>query len=145
VKRSMVGWLVLVVLFALSVAGCRDGGSGPIDVSDLGGRTWVLASLGGDPVQEGTTVTLEFSPAEGGIAGSGGCNHYFGNFKLQDDRLTISALGMTEMYCMDPEGVMEQERSYLTALGDAETVQLVDGQLKIQYQGGATLVFDAQP
>jgi heat shock protein HslJ len=131
-------------LVALCLAGCREGGSDAVDVSTLAGKTWVLASLDGKPVLEGTRVLLEFSPAEGGIAGSGGCNHYFGNFVLKGKDLTISALGMTEMYCMDPEGVMEQEKTYLDALSAAKTVQVVDGQLRITYGGGATLVYNEE-
>ena len=144
VRRTMGGLFVSIVLLALCLAGCRGGGTGAIDVSTLAGKTWVLVSLDGKPVLEGTRVILEFSPAEGGIAGSGGCNHYFGNFVLKGEELTISALGMTEMYCMDPAGVMEQEKSYLDALGAAKSVQVVDGQLRITYGGGATLVYDTE-
>lgn len=145
-RRVVGGWFMAAVWVALCLVGCREGssGSGVIDVSALAGKTWVLASLDGNPVLDGTRTILEFSPAEGGIAGSGGCNHYFGNFVLKGEDLTISALGMTEMYCMDPAGVMEQEKVYLDALSAAKTVQIVDGQLHITYGSGATLVYDKE-
>ena len=143
-KRMVGGLFIVIVLVVLIATGCRGGGSGALDVSTLAGKTWVLVSLDGKPVLEGTRVILEFSPAEGGIAGSGGCNHYFGNFTLKGESLTVSALGMTEMYCMDPAGVMEQEKSYLDALGAAKSVQVVDGQLRITYGGGAILVYDEE-
>jgi heat shock protein HslJ len=48
---------------------------------------------------------------------------------------------MTEMYCMEPEGVMEQESLYLEMLGNAESFELSEGQLMIFMADGETLTF----
>ena len=94
------------------------------------------------PVLEDTEVTLEFGTAEEGISGSAGCNHYFGGLTVRGDSLSVSDLGMTEMYCAGPEGVMAQETEYLEALSAAETFEIRNGQLYIACAGGLALVFD---
>jgi heat shock protein HslJ len=80
----------------------------------------------GMPVQvlNRTTVTLAFGN-DGRITGSAGCNHYFASYEVRGTGITIGQTGSTEMYCLAP-GVMEQESTYLSLLGQAKTVA-VDG------------------
>jgi heat shock protein HslJ len=86
----------------------------------LAGTSWTLASLVGEdgamvPVLAGTTVTAVFS-ADGNLGGSAGCNHYGADYTLKDANLFIEPAIRTEMYCMDPPGIMEQEDRYLALL-----------------------------
>jgi heat shock protein HslJ len=50
-------------------------------------------------------------------------------------------MAVTEMACLSPEGVMEQEKEFLSALGAAERYQIRDGRLHIACVGDRELVF----
>ena len=106
---------------------------------------WILASLGGEEVLEGTHITAEFTDDR--VAGSAGCNNYFASYESTDNSLTIGPAGSTMMFCAEPEGTMEQETQYLGALGTSAAYQIEDGLLKIfdrseeeilVYQAGVT-------
>ena len=49
-------------------------------------------------------------------------------------------LGSTEMYCMDPEGVMDQEQAYLKTLGEAESYKIANDILTV-YCGDNVLIY----
>ncbi len=51
---------------------------------------------------------------------------------------------MTEMFCMEPEGVMDQESAYLEMLGNAVTFELGGGVLTIVTGPGESLTFERQ-
>jgi heat shock protein HslJ len=80
-----------------------------------------------------TEVTAEFQ--DGQVAGSAGCNSYFGTYESDGRSLTLGAIGMTEMYCA-PEALMDQEGAYLVALESAASYQIADGRLQIANAGG---------
>ncbi len=97
--------------------------------------TWILESYG-EPeslqtVLEGTEITALFDSAEGQVTGSAGANHYFGAYQISKNKLSIQEITHTEMYRLDPEGVMEQEDYYLKTLQAAESYEISVGKLQI--------------
>ena len=66
------------------------------------------------------TVTL----SDGQIEGSAGCNGYFASYALDGSHLEMGPVANTEMYCMEPEGVMDQEMDYLVALAMADMYEI---------------------
>ena len=137
-RKTLLGALAMgTLLVTLGAAACSSG------AVDLGGKTWVLKSYGdaADPTQVivGTEVTAEF--ADGEVGGSAGCNHYFGSYEVDGEKLTFGPLASTEMYCMDPEGRMDQEYAYLQALGKAEKYEVKDGKLTITCTDGSVVTF----
>ncbi len=133
------GAMILIPL--LIVAGCT--GQGPAGPR-LNGTGWTLTSYvhDGTPVQAlaTTTITLDFS-GDGSITGSAGCNHYFASCEVKGTAITIGSAGSTMMYC-DTPGVMDQESTYLSLLGQAKTFT-VDGNRLTFYdsKGTAILMF----
>lgn len=129
-KSKLYPVLLLVTMVTLLVAGCTKTPT----TSDLEDTTWVLESYGeqGDlqPLIEGTRITAVFDSADEQVSGTAGCNSYFGDYQ-SNGKLSIPVLANTEMYCLDPEGVMDQETEYLTLLGLAESYQIEDGKLQI--------------
>jgi heat shock protein HslJ len=107
----------------------------------LDGTEWVLTTLDGSPPVGGTSFTLVF--ADGGISGKAGCNLYFGDYDQSGNTLSIPMIGMTEMYCMDPEGVMDQESTYLAILSRLGTFSVDGSQLRLDTADGAFLLFEA--
>jgi uncharacterized lipoprotein YbaY len=112
------------------------------DEVKLEDHLWILASLGGEEVLEGTQITADFT--DGQVAGSAGCNNYFASYESTDYSLTVGPAGSTMMFCAEPEGAMEQEMQYLGALGNSAAYQIEDGLLKIfDGAGEEILVFYA--
>ncbi len=131
-------------LTALALAACQTGTSsaGQIGGASLAGTQWALLALNGQPPVGGTAPTAEFSETE--ISGSTGCNHYFGSYEVAGSDLTIGQVGMTEMYCVDPEGVMEQEQAFLAALMSVASYRMTENRLEmLNSTGGVVLEFAA--
>ena len=136
--------LITVILFISIVAGfvaCSATNSGTI----LGDTKWFLRSYGEQShlisIIEGTEITATFNSAEGRISGSSGCNTYFAEYEAEDSRLSIFEMAYTEMACLSPEGVMEQEQEYLYILANARSFQANDTTLTIFCSGGLQLYF----
>lgn len=93
----------------------------------------------------GTEITAEFTP-DGALAGDGGCNSYFGSYEVDGESISIGQMGMTEMACMEPEGVMDQEQQFLAALQTAATYRIQADKLEMRTADGALAVsFVARP
>lgn len=70
----------------------------------------------------GTEITAYFGE-DGQLTGNAGCNNYSAAYEIDGDKITIGPAITTRMACGEPEGVMEQEMAYLTALGMASAYQ----------------------
>jgi heat shock protein HslJ len=116
-------------------AGCS--GADPLD-----GTSWILTAYGKTQPVSGTTITATFRDGE--ITGSAGCNSYFAPYQVRGSKIELGVLAQTEMACLDPEGVMEQETMIMAFLRDAHEFLLADGQLQIIHGDGEALTFVAQ-
>ena len=110
----------------------------------LEGTVWTLLSYG-DPdapqtVLEGSEITAVFDSAEATVKGSAGCNSYFGSCEVDEGLLTFGPIASTEMFCVAPENVMEQESAYLAALQSAASYRIEGGQLLVADADGATVL-----
>jgi heat shock protein HslJ len=90
------------------------------------------------PVVSGSQVTAVFE--NGQLSGNSGCNNYFASYQVNGDALQISNAGGTEMYCNEPEGVMDQEAAYLKTLSLAASYQISGGQLQIADASGKLIL-----
>ena len=130
----LISLLVAGVLLLSACAGILPGSGDP-----LGGTSWRLMTLGGASLIPGTEITLTFE--EGQVRGSSGCNTYGGPYQVDGDKITMTDLYMTEMACLDPEGVMDQELEYLELLRDAQAFQVDGAELVIEAASDEVLVF----
>jgi heat shock protein HslJ len=106
---------------------------------DLDGTAWLLNSLNGDAPIAGSEITLSFEEAK--LTGRSGCNLYSGDYAIEGEgTFQAGPFEVTEMACLDPMGVMDQEVDYLQILQGASTIGREDDELTIQ-GGGNTLVF----
>jgi heat shock protein HslJ len=129
---------VIFTLLILALAAC--GASGATALRDT---AWELESLTGSDVLPGTTITLKFSGDQ--VSGSAGCNQYGGSYQAGENSLSIGDVFSTEMGCLEPAGILEQETAYLTALRTAATYQITADRLEIFDKAGAqVLIFVAQ-
>jgi heat shock protein HslJ len=135
--------LTIALLMTLSIllVGC---GSSPADRSSLQGTQWVVATLGGEPPLPGRVPSAEFSVDQ--ISGSAGCNTYFGAYAVSGSEIIISDVASTEMWCMEPEGVMDQEQAFLAALASAASYRIAGERLELlDGTGGVILIFEPRP
>lgn len=110
----------------------------------LEGRTWRLVSIDGHPALAGVRVTAIFEDEADRVAGSAGCNQYFGSAAVKGERLEVGGLGSTKMFCTT-DGVMPQEGAYLDALGKATAYRLTGTELQLgPAPGVVTLVYQAE-
>jgi heat shock protein HslJ len=111
----------------------------------LVGTSWLLNSYnngkgGMQSVILDTEITADFSE-EGTMSGSAGCNQYNASFEAADGTITIGVAASTEMACMDPEGLMEQELQYLAVLQNAATYTIQDDRLEIRDENGSGVAY----
>jgi heat shock protein HslJ len=93
-------------------------------------------------VLSGTEIILIL---EGGtVRGSAGCNTYGGAYTHDGQALTFADLYNTEMACLDPAGVMDQEQRYLDLLRTVTTAHVYGRQLWLEAGDGRALVFVAR-
>ncbi len=121
-----------------------------VEPTALEGTTWVVTMLNNGKeavvgVIPDSELTAVFNP-DGTLNGNGGCNNYFGGFAVDGDSISIGELGMTEMACTEPEGLMDQEQQYLAALQTAATYSIQANRLELRTADGALAVsFEARP
>lgn len=105
-----------------------------ISLNQVLDQEWILELItengqGKKPVAD-TEVTLRFSAEK--LTGSAGCNRYFASYQTGDDRqLSITDIASTEMWCLQPEGIMEQETKFLQWLNKANLYGINDDQLTL--------------
>lgn len=87
----------------------------------------------------GTKITALFQ-ADGTVAGTAGCNTYGGGFQAPGaGAITIGPLMTTQMFCAEPEGVMNQEAQYLSVLQTAARYEATATELTL-YSGADQVV-----
>jgi heat shock protein HslJ len=143
-KRKMRDKLYLLglvlILGALVLSSCGS-------AETLVGTEWVLTSLNGESLIEGTEINLYFKEAF--LGGSMTCNNYGGGpdsgkyVATDDGTLRLPhPIAVTVQLCSEPKGVMEQEATYIETLRRAASYRVVDDRLEIDNAAGeTTLVF----
>lgn len=143
-RRTMILLGLAVVFFlALMLFAVNDDGDDGGSTADLNGTSWTVESLVVDgvasPPIDGVTMTAAFDGGE--VAGSAGCNNYFGSYETDGDHITFGPLGSTKRLCPDPPGADEREHVYLALLGGAERYSVDGGQLTIEAAGGGQIIY----
>lgn len=114
-----------------------------VDAS-LAATSWELLSYNNGreavvSVMAGTEITAAFGE-DGEISGSAGCNRYTASWEVAGIEITIGPIAATERACLEPEGIMEQEMRYLTALSQATRYAVGIDSLDVFADDGARLL-----
>lgn len=129
-KKFSALWMILVVVFCPGCSGLH-GGSGKPALS-LENTDWKLVELQGKEIlaKPGRKAPyLRLISEEGRVVGHGGCNRFFGGYKVEADRLRFSALGSTKMAC--PGDIGDLEDGFFNALGSVRHFKLSGGVLEL--------------
>lgn len=110
---------------------------GPTDAGgllDVDG-TWVLAAgtVDGVAIEVVDGARVDLTPVDGQVVGRSGCNEYGADVTVDGDRIAITALGGTEMACVEP--LMGLESTYLAALPRATAIDRTEGRLTLSGDG----------
>ncbi len=116
-----------------------------VEPAALVGTHWSLTSYnngkgGMQSLIIGTEITADFNE-DGTMTGSAGCNDYSAPYEVSEDRISIGMVIRTEMACMDPEGVMEQETQHLASLQNAVIYTIRDDRLEIRDENGSGVAY----
>lgn len=114
-----------------------------IEIAVVGGLTsgrWLLQSYstpGGGQQRPlpGTELTARFG-ADGSLSGSAGCNNYNGSFMAFDQKLRVYSLTASQTLCQTPDGIMEQEGTFLSLMQQGTRMTISAGQLTVFDSGG---------
>jgi len=89
----------------------------PLVFQSIADTEWVLVAMGEMllAAHDGDSTAYLVLQRDGRIAGSTGCNRFFGGYTLDGERLSFGGIGLTKMACMEP--LMSQEQSFVSALG----------------------------
>ena len=142
-KRTALVVATLLLAILLAACAATEPSQPPAESAALPGTEWALTSLNGDALIEGTQITLSFN--ETSIGGSAGCNTYGGSYDAGEDSLRLSDLYWTEMACMEPEGVMDQELAYLNTLNTVATYRVDAGRLEFYDEAGTPILVFGTP
>jgi heat shock protein HslJ len=138
IKRMVLAGATCVLVVLLAACGESEtdqpGSAGAV----LPGTEWVLTSLSGKAPIEGTEITLSFG--EETLEGSAGCNTYGASYTATEDGLRLTDLYWTEMGCLEPEGVLDQELAYLNALNTVSGYRVDGGRLALFDEAGTQLL-----
>jgi heat shock protein HslJ len=119
----------------------------PAEQASLEGTTWQLTGYNTGSAISSLVLDTEITAVLDGeqITGSAGCNRYFGGYTLDGERIEVGPVANTEMFCVDPEGLMEQEQAYLKALSDIDSYAINRESLTLfDAEGTRLLTFVAQ-
>jgi heat shock protein HslJ len=143
-KRTRMTALVasataLVVLLA-GACTTPPAGAGPVGSWTV--TTYMNAGDGLSSPVPGSTITLVVN-ADGSLGGRA-CNSYFGSWSADGSNITISDIGSTKMFCVTPEGVMQQESDYFSALSAARTWKVEGTTLTLAHPRGTSVIAERQ-
>ena len=100
--------------------------------------SWKLIRISDEDVS-GKGITLHFSKDE--ISGKSGVNNYFGGYKINGNRISISKLAITAMLGSDEK--MNLEMDYTGILESVKRIELQGNRLILKTDSGETLTFAA--
>jgi heat shock protein HslJ len=75
-------------------------------------------------------ITLDFDEENKKISGYGGCNQYFGNYKIEEGVFSAGPIGGTMMYCT--EEIMDQEARFLLLLESGINISMKNNFLTLE-------------
>ncbi len=106
-----------------------------LEPAPLVGTPWKLASFydgtgSAVSVLAGTGITAFFGQ-DGSLGGSAGCNNYTSTYTVAGSQMSVGPVASTMMMCSEPEGIMEQESTFLEALGLVASYQIESSALHL--------------
>ena len=135
-KMSVIFVSLLLIMLLAACSTAVQGGD------ELDGSEWQLSAWRKSRPSDGVVITAAFQ--DGRVSGSAGCNHYSAEYSLEGDSIDVGAVEITEMACLEPQGVMEDEQTYIGYLMDAVRYEIDGDRLYIYWDAREMLTYDRQ-
>jgi heat shock protein HslJ len=126
-----------LVAIMLSLSGLPAWGQS----SELAGSEWRPQWTDGATSAQGDRPYIRFE-VEGRIAGSGGCNRFFGSYKITGNTIEFGPLGATRMAC--PKPAMDRESALFAVIEATRTFKRDRARLTLFDASGKELLELAQ-
>ncbi len=113
-----------LLLAACQSTGGKDSMTSMISAQDLQHHNWVLTQIDGDAI----TTPGKMQPPHLEIGenlsanGNAGCNNFFGQAEIKDNKFRVAQMGMTMKMCIN--NVMETESTFSKVLSDWSEISL---------------------
>ncbi|MCJ8312755.1 MAG: META domain-containing protein [Saccharospirillaceae bacterium] len=137
--------LIIVFLLSCSLFGCQTDGN---HISDI---QWQLSSYGFQAdtkktVLDGSSYRIFFAKDDNKVSGSIDCNSFQSTYVINNEKLEIEALAVTEIACplMVNDDYLIQTEFIINALSTVATFSLSEGQLTLSAVDSSQLIFDEQ-
>lgn len=101
--------ILIIITILVSSQFSRDSRA----AANLAGSEWRPIEIEGVAVKGASEIFLQFRDGDR-VTGHGGCNRFFGSFKLDGDRIEFGPFGTTQMMC--PQPVINREKLFLNTL-----------------------------
>ena len=125
--------LLFAAVLGLTLAACADPSEPGADPTQ---SAWVLESGTVDGAELSIAadhpITLTFD--ESGVAGTSGCNSYFGGYAIDGSDISFTDMGSTMMAC-EPVEVMDAEAMYLGAMAKVDSFTATSDNLTLTGDG----------
>ena len=89
-----------------------------------------------------TALTVSFE--ESSLLGFGECHSYEASLSIEDSRIEIQDVAVSEKSCDDPEALAEQETRFADVLERVTSFQLYGSRLFLQTEDDEALLFRAE-
>jgi polar amino acid transport system substrate-binding protein len=105
--------------------------------ADLRDHNWIVEALqqkdeDDNPLPPLEDVDLYLLFEEGGqMNGTAGCNNIVGQYATDNIQIDFTDINITNQFCTEPPGVMEQEARFLSLLDQTEEYRVEDDKLKL--------------
>ena len=118
---------------ALAAAACAS----TAPHNELSNTRWAVESISG---ASASGPTIEFTADR--VAGTGGCNRFFGGYAVSGESISFNGVGSTRMACA-PE-IMARETAFFGVLNGAQRFARTGDQLVITAADGGAISLRAQ-
>jgi heat shock protein HslJ/membrane-bound inhibitor of C-type lysozyme len=112
--KQATNQIAVLASVVIVLSGCAAATTTPSRA--LEGTVWQVEDIDGGGIVDRSMITLDFSEPRR-IAGSTGCNRYFGDATVTGAVLSLGRMGSTMRACAP--ALMNQEQRFLNALNDA--------------------------
>jgi putative lipoprotein len=92
----------------------------------LAGTAWWVEDIAGTGVIDSSHTTIQFAE-DGKVAGSTGCNRYFGSAEIDGSSISFGPLAGTRKMC--PASLMDQEMKFFKAMGNVKSWEIAETDL----------------
>lgn len=86
-----------------------------------------------------TGISINFG-ADGQVSGNASCNSFSAGYSVNGNAISIGQPSSTQQFCPEPEGIMNQEASFLANLSSAANFSVNGNQLQVTSAAGQIVI-----